>query len=177
MTELYYDEIDSPLGTILTAWQDNALCALDYDDYRERMQQLLRARFGETKLIPEAQPGFRASLQQYFAGNLAALDRVPVNSGGTAFQRFTWTALRTIPAGRTATYGAIAEQIGSPSAARAVGLANSLNPVAIVVPCHRVVGANGKLTGYAGGLERKRWLLEHEAKWGGPKAAPLTART
>jgi methylated-DNA-[protein]-cysteine S-methyltransferase len=164
MTELLYDEIDSPIGTILTAWRDGALCALDYGDYRERMLQLLRSRFGEVKFIPRKQKEFRANLKQYFGGETSALEQVAVEGGGTPFQRTTWKALRTIPAGRTATYGEIAAQIGSPSSARAVGLANSLNPVAIVVPCHRVVGAGGKLTGYAGGLERKRWLLEHEAK-------------
>ena len=164
MTELLYDEIDSPIGTILTAWREGALCALDYEDYRERMLQLLRSRFGEVQFRPRKQPEFRAALKKYFAGEPAALENVVADGGGTAFQRTTWKALRTIPAGRTATYGQIAAQIGSPSSARAVGLANSLNPVAIVVPCHRVVGAGGKLTGYAGGLERKRWLLEHEAK-------------
>jgi methylated-DNA-[protein]-cysteine S-methyltransferase len=163
MTELFYDEIESPVGIILTAWHGTDLCALDYEDYRKRMLQLLHARFGEVKLTPRKQTAFRASLKQYFAGDLAALDAVKIDGGGTTFQRSTWAALRTIPAGRTATYGEIAAQIGSPSAARAVGLANSLNPIAIVVPCHRVVGANGNLTGYAGGLDRKRWLLAHES--------------
>jgi methylated-DNA-[protein]-cysteine S-methyltransferase len=163
MTELYYDEIESPIGTILTAWNGAALCALDYVDYRERMLRLLHTRFGEVKLVPRAQPAFRAKLSAYFAGNLKALDGVATDSGGTAFQRSTWKALGAIPPGRTATYGEIATRIGAPAAARAVGLANSLNPIAIAVPCHRVVGANGKLTGYAGGLDRKRWLLAHEA--------------
>jgi methylated-DNA-[protein]-cysteine S-methyltransferase len=163
MTELYYDEIDSPIGTILTAWHDDALCALDYEDYRERMLQLLRARFDEVELRPRRQMEFRSNLRDYFAGDLAVLNGVVIDGGGTAFQRTTWAALRTIPVGRTATYGEIAAKIGSPAAARAVGLANSLNPIAIVVPCHRVVGANGKLTGYAGGLDRKRWLLNHES--------------
>jgi len=164
MTELFYDEIESPVGTILTAWHGEALCALDYEDCRERMLQLLRARFGEVKLAPRKHPEFCQRLQQYFASDLTALNTVAIDGGGTAFQRATWAALRAIPAGRTATYGQIAAKIGSPSAARAVGLANSLNPIAIVVPCHRVVGANGKLTGYAGGLERKRWLLAHESE-------------
>ncbi len=163
MTELNYDEIESPIGTILTAWHNGALCALDYEDYRERMLQLLRTRFGEVTLQPRKHAEFRASLRQYFEGDLAACNPVKIDGGGTAFQRTAWSALRKIPAGRTATYGEIAAKIGAPSAARAVGLANSLNPIAIVVPCHRVVGANGKLTGYAGGLDRKRWLLDHEA--------------
>ncbi len=163
MTNLYYDEIESPIGTIITAWNGEALCALDYADYRERMLKLLQARFGEVTLTPRAQPLFHVKLAAYFAGDLAALDGVPTDTGGTEFQRTIWKALREIPAGETATYGEIAARIGAPAAARAVGLANSLNPIAIAVPCHRVIGANGKLTGYAGGLDRKRWLLAHEA--------------
>jgi len=164
MTELWYDEIESPIGTILTAWLGDALCALDYDDHRDRMIELLDLRFGGPTLTPKKQPAFRAALKAYFAGDLGALDAVKIDGGGTVFQKSTWAALRTIPAGRTATYGEIAGRIGTPAAARAVGLANSLNPIAIVVPCHRVIGANGKLTGYAGGLHRKQWLLEHEAR-------------
>lgn len=163
MTELLYDEIGSPIGTILTAWHGVSLCALDYEDYRERMMELLRARFGEVKLTALRQTAFRSALKAYFAGDMAAFGNTPIDGGGTAFQQTTWAALRTIPPGRTATYGEIAARIGSPTAARAVGLANSQNPIAIVVPCHRVVGADGKLTGYAGGLDRKRWLLSHEA--------------
>jgi methylated-DNA-[protein]-cysteine S-methyltransferase len=164
MTELWYDEVESPIGTILTAWLGDALCALDYEDYRDRMTELLDLRFGRPTLSPRKQPAFRAALGAYFAGDLGALNTVKIDGGGTAFQKSTWTALRTIPAGGTATYGDIAARIGSPAAARAVGLANSLNPIAIVVPCHRVIGANGKLTGYAGGLHRKQWLLQHEAR-------------
>jgi methylated-DNA-[protein]-cysteine S-methyltransferase len=91
-----------------------------------------------------------------------ALDGLTVTTGGTDFQRSVWKALRAIPAGETRTYGQLAAAIGSPKAVRAVGLANGRNPVALIVPCHRVIGANGTLTGYAGGLERKRWLLQHE---------------
>ena len=164
MTKLYYDEIESPIGTIVTAWNGDALCALDYADYRERMLRLLQGRFGEVTLTPRKQPLFHKKLAAYFGGDLAALDSVPTDSGGTEFQRTIWKALREIPAGETATYGEIAARIGVPGAARAVGLANSLNPIAIAVPCHRVIGANGKLTGYAGGLDRKRWLLAHEGR-------------
>ena len=101
-------------------------------------------------------------LQRYFAGELAAIDTLPVQTGGTAFQREVWRALREIPCGGTVSYAELAERIGRPTAVRAVGLANGSNPVGIVVPCHRVIGANGSLTGYGGGIERKRWLLEHE---------------
>ncbi len=101
-------------------------------------------------------------VEAYLAGDLHALDEITVNPGGTEFQQTVWSALREIPAGTTRTYAQLAASIGRPSAWRAVGLANGRNPVAIVIPCHRLVGSNGTLTGYAGGLERKRWLLHHE---------------
>jgi methylated-DNA-[protein]-cysteine S-methyltransferase len=96
------------------------------------------------------------------AGDLLAIDRVPVRTGGTAFQREVWAALRTIPAGKTISYGMLAARLNRSKAVRAVGAANGANPVGVVVPCHRVIGADASLTGYGGGLERKRWLLEHE---------------
>lgn len=102
-------------------------------------------------------------LQQYFAGQRQSFD-VPLNPAGTDFQQGVWQALQTIPYGRCCSYQDIAYQIGKPSASRAVGTANGKNPISILVPCHRVIGASGKLTGYAGGLERKRWLLAHEAR-------------
>jgi methylated-DNA-[protein]-cysteine S-methyltransferase len=103
------------------------------------------------------------ALAAYFAGNLTAIDRLETGAGGTDFQREVWAALRDIPAGETLSYGALAARLGRPKAMRAVGLANGANPVGLVVPCHRVIGADGSLTGYGGGLERKRWLLAHEA--------------
>jgi methylated-DNA-[protein]-cysteine S-methyltransferase len=164
MTELYFDEMPSPIGTILMACDDRgALCALDYGDYESRMFDLLKRRYGEVKLTRRPDPnGCRSRMAAYFAGNFAALDGITVNGGGSPFQQKVWKALRSIPPGKTESYGRIAARIESPSAARAVGLANSRNPIAIVVPCHRVIGANCTLTGYAGGLERKRWLLAHE---------------
>ena len=104
----------------------------------------------------------REAVLDYFGGEVEALKRIPWTTGGTAFQRRVWAALTEIPAGRTETYGQLAARIGAPTAVRAVGLANGANPVGVIVPCHRVVGSSGKLTGYAGGLERKKWLLEHE---------------
>ena len=98
----------------------------------------------------------------YFDGDLRGLDGLTVKTGGTAFQRAVWAALRAIPAGETRSYGQLAAAVGAPKAVRAAGLANGQNPVAVIVPCHRVIGANGTLTGYAGGLERKQWLLAHE---------------
>jgi methylated-DNA-[protein]-cysteine S-methyltransferase len=140
--------------------------ALDYLDYEARMLELLRHRFGQVKLTRgSGADGFRTLIAAYFAGDLATLDTIRANGGGTDFQVKVWRALRAIPPGKTASYGEIAARLDCPSAARAVGLANSLNPIAIVVPCHRVVGVTGKLTGYAGGLDRKRWLLEHECSF------------
>ena len=141
------------------------LRALDFADYEERMLRLLARHYGRFDLVDgSAPPAITGALDRYFAGDLTALDKLPVATGGTEFQRLVWAALRTIPAGATSGYGALAARIGKPGAARAVGLANGLNPIGIVVPCHRVIGANGTLTGYAGGVQRKQWLLEHEAK-------------
>jgi methylated-DNA-[protein]-cysteine S-methyltransferase len=107
-----------------------------------------------------------AQLRDYFAGRLRTFS-LPLAAEGTPFQHMVWAALREIPFGQTTSYGALAARVGRPGAARAVGAANRLNPIAIVVPCHRVIGANGKLTGYAGGLQRKSMLLEHEARVSG----------
>ena len=101
-------------------------------------------------------------LEAYFGGETTALDGLDVELNGTPFQRRVWEALRAVRAGQTASYGDVARSIGAPAAVRAVGAANGANPVAIVVPCHRIIGASGSLTGYGGGLERKRWLLQHE---------------
>jgi len=111
--------------------------------------------------------GAVTSLNDYFRGTIGALDDIPVELKGTAFQQQVWGALRRIPAGATSSYAGLAREIGSPSAVRAVGAANGANPVAVIVPCHRVIGSNGSLTGYGGGLDRKRWLLQHEGATGG----------
>ena len=161
--ELLIDKFDSALGKILLVSDGERLCALDYADYEDRMMLLLKRRYPVFRLRGTVDPqGFSSLLGAYFAGDVARIDRIPVNTGGTAFQRQVWSALRTIPPGTTLTYGELAARLGKPTAYRAVGMANALNPVAIVVPCHRLVGADGFLTGYAGGLERKRWLLRHE---------------
>ena len=114
-----------------------------------------------TKLL--IRPAWLTRLEKYFAGDLDALAGIIVDTGGTPFQQRVWSELRKIPVGRTASYGDIARAIGAPTAVRAVGAANGANPVGIVVPCHRVIGTNGNLTGYGGGIERKRWLLRHES--------------
>lgn len=115
----------------------------------------------------------KRALAAYFEGDLTALDGIERAAGGTPFQRAVWSALREIPAGETLSYGALAARVQSPRAVRAVGLANGANPIGIVVPCHRVIGADGAFTGYGGGLERKRWLLAHESEHA---ARALTAR-
>jgi methylated-DNA-[protein]-cysteine S-methyltransferase len=143
--------------------EDGNLRALEFADHEFRVHRFLRDHYGEYSLQDGAAPkSVVSALDAYFAGDLAALDRIKVATNGTPFQRKVWQALRKIPAGTTISYGQLAAQIGRPSASRAVGAANGSNPVAIVVPCHRVIGANGTLTGYGGGLPRKRWLLDHE---------------
>jgi O-6-methylguanine DNA methyltransferase len=156
----------SPVGELLLVASGDSLVSLDYFDFEERFHRLLAKRFPKTQ--PEAgdlHPAIRQSLDNYFAGDIAAVDQLAVSYHGTAFENRVWQALRGIAPGATASYGELAAAVDSPKAARAVGRANSLNPIAIVVPCHRVIGANTKLTGYAGGLERKRWLLDHERKF------------
>lgn len=163
---LTLDRMQSPVGEVLVATDaDGAVRAIDFADYEPRMRRLLARHYGVVNLVAgSAPPMVRQAVGDYFAGNLRALNGVAVRTGGTPFQRQVWAALREIPVGRTETYGQLAARIGRPSAVRAVGLANGANPVGIAVPCHRVVGANGTLTGYAGGLERKQWLLAHEAQ-------------
>ncbi len=161
--KLLIDRIPSPMGTMLLVSDGQSLCAVDFADYEARMIGLLQKRYEAVELVESINPqGFSSKIRAYLAGDFNALNNIPVNAGGTEFQQLVWQGLREIPLGATLTYGELATKLGKPTAARAVGMANSLNPVAIVVPCHRVIGANAKLTGYAGGLNRKQWLLEHE---------------
>lgn len=163
MTELHTETLDSPIGQIVIVYAGDKVCALDYADYTERMNQLLQRRYQKFQLRKVSRKsGVTKQLKAYLAGELDAINSITVDTGGTSFQQRVWTALRGIPSGTTWTYGEVATQLGTPRAYRAVGAANALNPIAIIVPCHRLVGANGALTGYAGGLERKEWLLMHE---------------
>ena len=177
--QLQIDRVASPLGTLLVVFdQPGQLRALDFHDYEARMQRLLRVHYGERGFelhAGRAPAAVANALVAFFAGALDALDAVAVRTGGTPFQRQVWSALRCIPSGATRSYGEVARAIGKPGASRAVGLANGANPIAIVVPCHRVIGADGSLTGYGGGIDRKRWLLEHESKWSAA-SAPSTRR-
>ena len=163
MKELLVDYIPSPIGEIVIVVDGDKLCSLDFADYSERMMRLLKRRYAELQLRQVVDPhGFSTRIDNYFAGDYESLTVIPVNTGGTQFQQMVWTALREIPVGQTFTYSQLAAKIGKPTAARAVGMTNSLNPIAIVLPCHRVVGCNAALAGYAGGVDRKRWLLRHE---------------
>jgi methylated-DNA-[protein]-cysteine S-methyltransferase len=157
----------SPIGEIVVAVHDGRLCALSFAEQWPRRCAQLEKRFGQVEFHAAADPaGAITSLERYFAGDVEALDAITVDTGGTPFQQRVWTELRKIRAGRTVSYAHIAAAIGAPSAVRAVGAANGSNPVGIVLPCHRVIGSNGQLTGYGGGLERKRWLLAHESAQG-----------
>lgn len=159
------DRFSTPIGTMMIAadQKGNLRVSLFADD-EEIVRRYMRLQCGPGfSLQPIADPhGLSAAITRYFAGELDIIDRIPVETGGTSFQQKVWRALRDIPCGGTTSYGALARQIGHPDAVRAVGTANGANPVAVVLPCHRVIGANGSLTGYGGGIERKRWLLNHE---------------
>ena len=160
---LILDRIASPLGEILYVGdRHQRTYALDFSDCEARMQRLL-ARYAPGGRLETGKLAWaRASLQAYFEGKLAAFGSLVLHSGGTTMQDAVWQALRRIPAGTTHSYSAVAQAVGNPRAVRAVASANARNPIAIIVPCHRVIGRDGKLTGYAGGLWRKEWLLRHE---------------
>jgi methylated-DNA-[protein]-cysteine S-methyltransferase len=164
--QLFLDRLETPIGEMLiVADRDGNLRATDWTDHESRMRHFLRLHYGQdaVRLDPARDPnGLTSAIASYFAGELTSIDTLPVQTTGTPFQREVWRALREITCGTTVSYGTLAERIGRPAAVRAVGLANGANPVGIVVPCHRVIGSDGSLTGYGGGLERKRWLLEHE---------------
>jgi methylated-DNA-[protein]-cysteine S-methyltransferase len=165
-SRLLLDHIRTPIGRLaLIADEGGRLRALGFTDGHTRMERQLEAYLGQPgkMLVRAANPGgLTAAIRAYFDGDLPAIDKLPTEAEGTAFQRSVWRALRDIPCGETRSYGDIARQIGNPAAVRAVGMANGANPIGIVVPCHRVIGAKGTLTGYGGGIERKRWLLAHE---------------
>jgi methylated-DNA-[protein]-cysteine S-methyltransferase len=172
---LILDYLETPIGKALLVGDGQGfLRALDWQDHEPRMRLLLRRRYGSAVTVQAGRlpAAVRDALAAYFAGALTRLNDIECAPAGTRFQRAVWAALRKIPAGRTSTYGALAARLGHPKGGRAVGLANGANPIAIVIPCHRVLGADGALTGYGGGLDRKRWLLAHE---GAPGSAPRRA--
>ena len=155
--------LPSPIGDLTAFVHGDALVALELPATYRPVDHILGRRFGDVPVedVDEALD-LRARFAAYLRGDLVALDAIPVDTGGTPFQRSVWAALRRIPAGHTWSYTEVARAVGAPGAVRAVGAANGANPVAIVVPCHRVVRSDGTLGGYGGGLDRKRWLLAHE---------------
>jgi len=172
LLELFIERMPTPIGElVIVADRAGTLRAIDWTDYEPRMLQLLDRYFGKGAyaLAPARDPGGLAGGRRgYFEGDIDAIDRLPVEMAGTPFQNSVWRALRQIGSGETISYAELARRIGRPKAVRAAGLANGQNPISIVVPCHRVIGSDGTLTGYGGGLPRKQWLLAHEgARIGG----------
>ncbi len=165
--DLWLDRTSTPIGDLLVVSDAEVrLRAVFFADGEARMHKTLRTQYGTNGFRLEPQQGDRTltqAIDAYFAGELDAIDSLPVAMVGTEFQRSVWRELRRIPCGTTVSYSEIARRIDAAAAVRAVGLANGSNPVGVVVPCHRVIGANGSLTGYGGGIERKRWLLSHES--------------
>ncbi|HET6156832.1 MAG TPA: methylated-DNA--[protein]-cysteine S-methyltransferase [Dongiaceae bacterium] len=168
LLSLLVDRIKTPIGELqIVADADGRLRAAEWTEHADRMHRSFRLQYGSDGYVlknARDPAGLCAALRAYFDGEVTAIDPLKVATGGTEFQKSVWRSLRTIPCGATITYAALAERIGRPKAVRAVGHANGDNPVSVVVPCHRVIGTNGSLTGYGGGIERKRWLLAHEAR-------------
>jgi methylated-DNA-[protein]-cysteine S-methyltransferase len=158
------DRLQTPIGTaLLVTDAGGVLRALDWEEHEPRMRELLRLQYGGVDLNDARSPKeLRSALTAYFKGDLDRLNTIKWRVAGTPFQQKVWAALPKIPAGTTMSYGALAAKLNAPKAMRAVGHANGSNPISVVVPCHRLIGANGALVKYGGGLERKRWLLEHE---------------
>lgn len=156
--------IATPIGELqIVTDEDGVVRVLDFDNDSPRTRRLMKIHYDGVEVATGTAPAaVRDPLDRYFAGELAALSRVPWRIVGTDFQQTVWRALTEIPAGRTESYAGLATRIGRPKAVRAVGLANGSNPIGVVIPCHRVIGSDRSLTGYGGGLERKRWLLAHE---------------
>jgi methylated-DNA-[protein]-cysteine S-methyltransferase len=169
--QLHRAILSTPIGDMLAMSSDEGLCALEFTGPKKRLPKLERRL---ARWFPPHDVVDRRSrtidqvsewLDAYFAGTSADISALPLDMHGAEFERRVWKALVRIAPGETTSYGAIAKQLGSPGASRAVGLANGANPIAIVVPCHRVIGSTGALTGYGGGLNRKTWLLDHERRW------------
>lgn len=162
------DRVDSPVGRILIVVDElQRLRGLNWEDREERLRRELSTQYNRAGIQIDLVRGrgpasVREPLQQYLEGKLSAIDAIVVETAGTPFQKRVWGELRRIPVGTTLSYGRLAARIGRPEAVRAVGHANGANPVSVVVPCHRLIGADGSLTGFGGGLHRKRWLLTHE---------------
>ena len=163
MSAVALTTIDSPVGKLTIAAHGPRVCLVHFGVASARVRAALKSWYPDATIEAQDDPGGAVSaLNRYFAGDLDSLDEIDVDLHGTSFQRDVWTALRTVKVGTTLSYAQLAGRVGAPSAVRAVGAANGANPVAVVLPCHRIIGSNGSLTGYGGGLDRKRWLLDHE---------------
>lgn len=162
MTRIDTVRVTSPVGWLRLFAQEGQLVGLEFEKGDRDPRAGLVRRFPEATFEEAGLEGQCDALRRYFDGDIHALDALRCDPGGTPFQARVWRALRTIPVGRTWSYATLAREIGDPKAVRAVGFANGANPIAIVIPCHRVIGADGSLVGYGGGLERKRFLLAHE---------------
>lgn len=156
---------ESPIGELHIAAGPSGVCVLAFPEEAAETPKRMRRRFGEVELVPGRDPaGAITALRAWFRGDLSAFDALPLDPAGTDFQRKVWKALCGIPAGETRSYAEIARKIGAASSIRAVGAANGANPIVLAIPCHRVIASDGTLCGYGGGLPRKRWLLDHEAR-------------
>ena len=159
----YFTVLPSPIGELTCLVRNDVLVGVAFDGDAGGTLGKVRRRFaGEEVRDAREAGGVRAAFARYFGGDTSALDALAVDPGGTPFQAKVWMSLREIAAGKTWSYEDLARRVGSPAAVRAVGAANGANPLPLVLPCHRVIGKNGKLVGYGGGMERKTWLLRHE---------------
>ena len=161
MVPLHYTVIDSPVGPLTIISAGHRLMTVQFGEDRSGLDDPRLQAQGLVSEHPDP-AGAASALARYFDGDLHALEGLAVDPMGTPFQLRVWQALRSVRVGRTASYREIAVAIGAPTSTRAVGAANGANPIAIVIPCHRIIGTSGSLVGYGGGLERKRWLLQHE---------------
>jgi methylated-DNA-[protein]-cysteine S-methyltransferase len=154
--------VESPIGPLTVAARGSRVCLVHFGSRSSYVTKSI-AKWYPGAPVEDGDPAGAAGIfERYFGGDLRSLDEVEVELHGTPFQQDVWMALRDVRAGTTSSYADLAKRVGSPAAVRAVGAANGSNPVAVVLPCHRIIGSNGSLTGYGGGLQRKRWLLEHE---------------
>jgi methylated-DNA-[protein]-cysteine S-methyltransferase len=176
--QIFVSALASPLGDMLLVTDSQqAVRALDFADHQARLKRGLREHYGSVEVVEAPEPaGIADAIARYFGGELTALDAVQTETAGSELQRRVWAALRRLPAGTTTSYGKLARELGfdDPRAAIDIGAAIGANPIAIIVPCHRVIASNGDLKGYAWGLHRKRWLLEHEKAIAPQRAEPKT---
>lgn len=172
LPKLVTETVSTPIGALRLVTVAGRLCAAEFADCEGRLAGSLRRHYGGGRNL--AEPGrvpaaLKRALDRYFSGALDAIGNLDIDPAGTPFQQAVWMRLRAIRAGTTLSYAALAAAIGRPKAVRAVGHANGANPISLIVPCHRLVGSNGSLTGYGGGLHRKQWLLAHEARFARPQ--------